>query len=151
MLIQLIGTLQGGFSRVGLLDAAGYRLESFVTVTGDANNDRFITRNSSLLNEFLVTATSVPPAGSVKIPSVLARSLIPSTISSPSHCHTPTAGLLDRVNDVVTVCRLANRDRTRDRVGLYRAYQIRALMKGVDDRSASSGLPRVNFTAGILH
>ena len=52
MLIELIEIFQRGFNRVGLLDAAGYRLKSFVTVTSDANNDRFIMRNSSFLDEF---------------------------------------------------------------------------------------------------
>jgi hypothetical protein len=52
MLIELIEIFQRGFNRVGLLDAAGYRLKTFVTVTSDANNDRFITRNSSFLDEF---------------------------------------------------------------------------------------------------
>ena len=52
MLIELIEIFQRGFNRVGLLDAAGYRLKSFVTVTSDANNDRMIMRNSSFLDEF---------------------------------------------------------------------------------------------------
>ena len=52
MLIELIEIFQRGFNRVGLLDAAGYRLKSFVTVTSDANNDRIIMRNSSFLDEF---------------------------------------------------------------------------------------------------
>ena len=43
---------QRGFNRVGPLDLAHSRLESFVTVTGDANNDRFIAGNSSFLDEF---------------------------------------------------------------------------------------------------
>ena len=52
MLIELIEIFQRGFNRVGLLDAAGYHLKSFVPVTSDANNDRFITRNSSFLDKF---------------------------------------------------------------------------------------------------
>jgi hypothetical protein len=51
MLIELIEIFQGGFNRVRLLHAIGYRLKSFVTVTGDANDDRFVTRNSSFLDQ----------------------------------------------------------------------------------------------------
>ena len=51
MLIELIEIFQRGFNRVVLLDPAQCCHESFVTITGDANDNRFIPRNSSFLDE----------------------------------------------------------------------------------------------------
>jgi hypothetical protein len=151
MLIELIEIFQRGFNRVGLLDAAGYRLESFVTVGSDADNDRFITRNSSFLDEFPGYRDFGYSRRLGKDSFSPCEQLDPFNNFFIRDTLTPTAGLFDRVNDVVAICRIANRDRTRNRVGLYRNYHIRALMKRIDDRSASSGLRRVNLATGILH
>lgn len=82
MLIELIEIFQRGFNRVGLLDAVGDRLKSFVTITSDANSNRLITRNSSFLDEFPSYGDFGSSRRLGKIPSVPASSLIPSIISS---------------------------------------------------------------------
>ena len=110
MLIELIEILQRGFNRVGLLDTAGYRLKRFVAVTSDANNDRFITRNSSFLDKF-------PGYRDFGSSRRLGKNSFSPCEQRDSFNNffirdtlTPTAGLSDRVHDVVAVCRIANRN-----------------------------------------
>ena len=63
MLIELIEIFQRGFNRVVLLDPAQCCHESFVTITGDANDNRLSRGIRPFWMSFLVTATSIPPAG----------------------------------------------------------------------------------------
>ena len=64
----------------------------------------------------IVAASVVPPAGSVQMPSVLASSLIASTISRSVAELAPAAGVAARPGTRSTVGRVADRDALGDRV-----------------------------------
>ena len=53
-------------------------------VAGDAEDGRAVAVDPALCDQLLATATVTPPAVSAKIPSVSARSCMPSTIASSS-------------------------------------------------------------------
>ena len=62
------------------------RFDGLQSVTGDADNNPLISTDTSGFDQLFAAASVTPPAVSVKMPSVAARSLIASTISSSLAC-----------------------------------------------------------------
>ncbi len=99
---------------------------------------------------FLVTATSVPPAGSVNIPSVRASSLIAFENFLVGDALAPAAGFPHRLDNVITIGGIADGDGTGDGVRLHRSHQVGAFVQRVDDRRAAGRLGRIDFAASVF-
>ena len=93
---------------------------------------------------FWVTPAVTPPAVSVKMPSVSARSLMAATISG-SETSCPTAAFEDLLGGVVAVGGVADGERAGDGVGLLRLEPIEAALDGGGDRRATRRLGAEEF------
>ena len=91
-----------------------------------------------------VAASVVPPAGSVKIPSVLGQQLDRVEDLLVAHHRAAAAGLLHDLDDLEAVGRVADRQRLRNRVRLDRFRELQPLLERADHRRRARRLRRVD-------
>src|SRR5262249_43640372 len=99
---------------------------------------------------FLVTATSVPPAGSVNIPSVWAKRMDTFKNFFVGYTFAPSARFPYGLKDIVAISRISNSDGARDCVWFHGIDLVRFLLKSVDNWGTAGSLSRINLVAGIF-
>src|SRR4029450_9719879 len=129
-----------------LLDASGDGFQSLVSVTRNADDDRFITWDPPVFDKFLGDGNLGSASGLREDAFGLSEQLDAAENFLVRDAFAPTARLADRLDDVVAIRRIADGDRAGDGIGLDRTDEVGALVQRVNNRRAAGRLRWINLT-----